>query len=402
MICEPSRAHEIKLMPFAETLDSLVLKKSKLIEHFENLILPKSDQELESMAHASRALTIQNFGRTMRLFAPLYLSNECVNNCQYCGFSRDNRILRVTLTVEEMISEAQHLAGQGFRQILLVAGEHPKFVSGGYLAECVRALVPEFSSISIEVGPMETEDYVPIVHSGAEGLVVYQETYNRGVYAEMHTAGPKRDFDFRLDCAERGYAAGFRRLGIGALVGLSRWQDEAIALAAHLEHLFKHCWQAQISVSVPRLRPAAGGFRPLFTMNDRELVQLVCALRITFPQVGIVLSTRERPPLRDALASIGVTNMSAGSHTEPGGYTRQGRERLHRTVRGRIVAPEYQDGEDQLAAGQFEISDERSPAEIAAILRNRGLEPVWKDWDQALQGAEVLVPNDSDPRRGIP
>jgi 2-iminoacetate synthase len=402
MICERSRVQEIKLMPFAETLDSLVLKKSKLIEHFENLITPKSDQELESMAHASRALTIQNFGRTMRLFAPLYLSNECVNNCRYCGFSRDNPILRVSLTVEEMISEAHHLARQGFRQILLVAGEHPKFVSGGYLAECVRALVPEFSSISIEVGPMQTEDYVPIVRSGAEGLIVYQETYNRGVYAEMHTAGPKRDFNFRLDCAERGYAAGFRRLGIGALVGLSRWQDEAIALAAHLEHLFKHCWQAQISVSVPRLRPAAGGFRPLFTMNDRELLQLVCALRITFPQVAIVLSTRERPLLRDALASIGVTMMSAGSHTEPGGYTRQGREHLHRTVRGRIVAPEYQDGEDQLAAGQFEISDERSPAEIAAILRNRGLEPVWKDWDRALQGAEMLVRNHSEGRRGIP
>ena len=158
-----------------------------------------------------------------------------------------------------------------------------------------------------------------------------------------------------------------------------------VALAAHLEHLFKRCWQAQITVSVARLRPAAGGFRPLFTMSDRELVQLVCALRITFPQVGIVLSTRERAPLRDALASIGVTMMSAGSHTEPGGYTRQGREHLHRTVRGRIVAPEYQDGEDQLAAGQFEISDERSPAEIAAVLRQRGLEPVWKDWDQALQ-----------------
>jgi 2-iminoacetate synthase len=151
-----------------------------------------------------------------------------------------------------------------------------------------------------------------------------------------------------------------------------------------LEHLFKRCWQAQITVSVARLRPAAGGFRPLFTMGDRELVQLVCALRITFPQVGIVLSTRERAPLRDALASIGVTMMSAGSHTEPGGYTRQGREHLHRTVRGRIVAPEYQEGEDQLATGQFEISDERSPAEIAAVLRQRGLEPVWKDWDQVL------------------
>jgi 2-iminoacetate synthase len=374
-------------MSFVETLDNLALKKSELVERFQNLIAPKSDQEFEAMAQTSRSLTLQNFGRTMRLFAPLYLSNECINNCRYCGFSRDNPILRVTLDVDEVVAEAQHLARHGFRQILLVTGEHPKFVSRDYLAECIRALAPDFSSIAIEVGPMETEDYVPIVEAGAEGLVVYQETYNRGVYAEMHTAGPKRDFNFRLDCAERGYASGFRRLGIGALIGLSRWQEEATALAAHLEHLFKHCWQAQITVSLPRLRPAAGGFRPLFSMTDRELAQLVCALRITFPQLGIVLSTRERAPLRDSLALIGVTMMSAGSHTEPGGYTRRGLEHVHRTVRGRIVAPEYQDGEDQLATGQFDISDERSPAEIAAVLRRRGIEPVWKDWDQALQGA---------------
>ena len=371
-------------MSFVETLDNLALRKSELVARFEHLIAPKSEQELETMAQTSRTLTLQNFGRTMRLFAPLYLSSECINNCQYCGFSRDNPILRVTLDVDEVVAEARHLVRQGFRQILLVAGEHPKFVSGDYLAECVRALAPDFSSISIEVGPMEAEDYLPIVEAGADGLVVYQETYNRGVYAEMHTAGPKRDFNFRLGCAERGYAAGFRRLGVGALIGLSPWEEEAIALAAHLEYLFRHCWQAQITVSLPRLRPAAGGFRPLFSMSDRELAQLVCALRITFPQLGIVLSTRERAPLRDSLALIGVTMMSAGSHTEPGGYTRQGRENLHRTVRGRIVAPEYQDGEDHLATGQFEISDERSPAEIAAVLRRRGIEPVWKDWDQAL------------------
>jgi 2-iminoacetate synthase len=383
-------AHEIVSMSFAETLDNLPLAKSELIKRFEHRIAPKSAQELEAMAQTSRLLTLRNFGRTMRLFAPLYLSNECINNCRYCGFSRDNPILRVTLDVDEVVGEARHLASQGFRQILLVAGEHPKFVSRNYLAECVRALAPDFASISIEVAPMETDDYVPIVDAGAEGLVVYQETYNRGIYAEMHTAGPKRDFNFRLDCAERGYAAGFRRLGIGALIGLSRWQDEVVALAAHLEYLFKRCWQAQISVSLPRLRPAAGGFRPLFSMTDRELAQLVCALRMTFPQLGIVLSTRERAELRDSLALIGVTMMSAGSHTEPGGYTRRGREHLHRTVRGRIIAPEYQDGEDEVATGQFEISDERSPAEIAVVLRDRGLEPVWKDWDQVLQGAAVL------------
>jgi len=373
-------------MSFANTLDNLLLEKSSLVRGFEHLIAPKSDVDLESMAQTSRALTLQNFGRTMRLFAPLYLSNECINNCSYCGFSRDNPILRVTLSVGEVVAEARHLSQAGFRQILLVAGEHPKFVSRDYLADCVRALKPDFSSIAIEVGPMETKDYLPIVEAGAEGLVVYQETYNRGVYAELHTAGPKRDFKFRLHTPERGYEAGFRRVGIGALFGLSRWRDEAIALAAHLEYLFKCCWQAQITVSLPRLRPAAGGFQPLFTMSDRELAQLVCALRITFPQVGIVLSTREKASLRDALVSLGVTMMSAGSHTEPGGYTRQGGEHLHRTVRGRIVAPEFQEGEDRLATGQFEISDERSSVEIANVLRRGGLEPVWKDWDQALSG----------------
>jgi 2-iminoacetate synthase len=371
-------------MSFAEALDSLALRKSPLLRRFDELVSPKSDVELETLAQQAHALTLQNFGKTMRLFAPLYLSNECINNCRYCGFSRDNPILRVTLSLQQVLAEGRHLAEEGFRHVLLVAGEHPKFVSQTYLADCVRALAPDFSSIAIEVGPMERADYVPIVEAGAESLVVYQETYNRETYADLHTAGPKRDFNWRLDCAERGYAAGFRRLGIGALFGLCRWQEEALALAAHTEYLLKHCWQAQITVSLPRLRPAAGEFHPPFSMTDRELAQLICAFRITFPEVGIVLSTRERAALRDALAPLGVTMMSAGSHTEPGGYTHQGTDELHRTVRGRIVAPEFENGEDMLATGQFEISDGRSPAEVADALRKRGFEPVWKDWDAAL------------------
>ena len=375
---------EPSAMSFARILDNLAMEKSSAVRRFERLLAPKSTAALEGLAQESQALTRQNFGRTMRLFAPLYLSNECINNCRYCGFSRDNPILRVTLEHEQVLTEARHLALGGFRQILLVAGEHPKFVSGNYLTDCVRALAPDFSSIAIEVGPMETEEYRAVVQAGAEALVVYQETYSRQIYAEMHTAGPKRDFDWRLDCPERGYEAGFRRLGVGALFGLAPWREEAIALAAHVEYLLKRCWQAQISVSLPRLRPAAGGFEPAFAMTDRELAQLICAFRITFPQVGIVLSTRERAPLRDALVPLGVTMMSAGSHTEPGGYTGQGAANLHMTVRGRIVAPEFQEGTDRLATGQFEISDERSPAEIAATLRRTGLEAVWKDWDQAL------------------
>ncbi|MDQ2659277.1 MAG: 2-iminoacetate synthase ThiH [Verrucomicrobiota bacterium] len=371
-------------MSFARVLDHLALENPPVIRRFESLLASKTDAEFEALARSAQALTRQNFGRTMRLFAPLYLSNECINNCSYCGFSRDNPILRVTLELEQVEAEARHLAEAGFRQILLVAGEHPKFVSGTYLADCVRALAPAFSSISIEVGPMETNEYLPVVGAGAEGLVVYQETYDRAVYAEMHTSGPKRDFNWRLDCPERGYDAGFRRLGIGALFGLAPWRQEAIALAAHIDYLLKRCWQAQISVSLPRLRPAAGGFVPAHSMSDRELAQLICALRVSFPQIGIVLSTREPAEVRDALVPLGVTMMSAGSHTEPGGYTRQGTDNLHQTVRGRIVAPEFQEGTERLATGQFEISDERSPAEIATALRGRGFETVWKDWDQAL------------------
>ncbi|MEO7167261.1 MAG: 2-iminoacetate synthase ThiH [Spartobacteria bacterium] len=369
-------------MSFAQILDQLPPAASPLLRRFAALIEPGDADQFEQMAQQAHTLTRQNFGRTMRMFAPLYLSNECINNCAYCGFSRDNPILRVTLTVEQVLAEARHLAAQGFRQILLVAGEHPKFVHEGYLAECVRALRPLFSSIALELGPMETAEYAPLVAAGAEGLVVYQETYDRGVYAAMHTSGPKRDFDWRLDCPERAYAAGFRRIGIGALFGLAAWRPEALALAAHLEYLLKHCWQSDFTVSLPRLRPAAGEFEPPFSLGEKELARLICAFRICFPRVGIVLSTREPAPLRDALASLGVTTMSSGSHTEPGGYTGQGRAAVHRTVRGRVLPPDA--GVDALATGQFEISDDRSPAEVATVLRGRGFEPVWKDWDQAL------------------
>ncbi len=371
-------------MSFAKILDNLALEKSRTVRQFEQLIAPASPDAFEAMAQDARLLTRRNFGRTMRLFAPLYLSNECVNNCKYCGFSRDNPILRLTLDIGQVVAEARHLAAAGFRQILLVAGEHPKFVSGSYLLDCIRVLAPSFSSIAIEVGPMERDQYEAIVAAGAEALVVYQETYDRQIYAEMHTAGPKRNFDWRLECPERGYEAGFKRIGLGALFGLARWQDDAMALAAHVDYLLKRCWQAQISVSLPRLRPAAGGFQPSFTMSDRELAQLICAIRITFPQVGLVLSTRERATLRDALLPLGITAMSAGSHTEPGGYTGQGAENLHQTLRGKIIAPDFENGCDQLATGQFEISDQRTPEEIATVLRRQGIEPVWKDWDQAL------------------
>ena len=355
---------------------------------FAELISPAASGLLETLSRRSQTLTQQRFGKVIRLFAPLYLSNECVNNCKYCGFSRDNPILRVTLTVDEVVREARALKEQGFRNVLLVAGEHPKFVSASYLVDCVRALHEEIPGISLEVGPMETEEYRPIVAAGAEGLVVYQETYDRAIYAGMHTAGPKRNFDWRLETAERAYAAGFRRLGIGALLGLADWRFEAVCVAAHADYLLRNCWKAQLTISLPRLRPCAGEFTPLAQINDRDLVQLVGAFRLMFPDVGLVLSTREPAKLRDGLVPLGVTLMSAGSHTEPGGYTGAGKDHIHRTERGRIIelgASEWATTRNGVhATGQFDIADERSPREVANLIRSLGYEPVWKDWDAAL------------------
>lgn len=372
----------------AATVRQSFSKPTLSLTDFANLISPAAVDLLPSLSLRSQQLTQQRFGKVIRLFAPLYLSNECINNCKYCGFSRDNPILRVTLSLEEILKEARELLTQGFRNVLLVSGEHPKFVSGNYLTDCVRALHDEIPSISLEVGPMETDEYRSVVEAGAEGLVVYQETYDRAIYADMHTAGPKRDFDWRLETSERAYAAGFRRLGIGALYGLSDWRFEAICVAAHAEYLLRNCWKAQLTISLPRLRPCAGEFQPLTQITDRELVQLVCAFRILFPDVGLVLSTREPARLRDGLIPLGITLMSAGSHTEPGGYTGAGKQKLHHTERGRIVelgASEWAAaGPDAHATGQFDIADERSPSEVADLIRRLGYEPVWKDWDAAL------------------
>lgn len=369
-----------------------VLEKPRLtLSDFPELLSLAASASLETMSQRSQELTRQRFGKVIRFFAPLYLSNECINNCKYCGFSRDNAILRVTLNPEEVAVEARALKAQGFRHILLVAGEHPKFISTTYLAECVAVLQAEIPGISLEIGPMETEDYRPLVAAGAEGLVVYQETYDRLVYDEMHTAGPKKNFDWRLETPERAYEAGFRRLGIGALFGLSDWRVEALALAAHADYLLRHCWRAQLTLSLPRLRPHAGEFEPLTSLSDRELVQLICAFRLVFPDVGLVLSTREPATLRDNLIPLGITHMSAGSHTEPGGYTGAGKDNIHRTQRGRIIpladgASEFapQPARATNATGQFDIADDRTPLEVAAMVSRLGYEPVFKDWDTAL------------------
>jgi len=368
-------------MTFAQLLKAGPRPTTKTLADFAKLLEPMDDRALTELAGSAKKITHRFFGRTMRLFAPLYFSNECVNSCSYCGFSRDNPILRVTLSLEQVEREARFLTGLGFRSLLLVSGEHPKFVSNQYLVDVVRLISRIVPSVSIEVAPLETDAYRMMIGAGAEGLIVYQETYDRAIYETLHTAGPKKDFFWRLETPERAYTAGFRRLGLGALFGLAPWRQEAIALASHVEFLLRRCWRSQITVAFPRLRPAAGGFQPHYALSDRELIQLVCAFRVAFPQVGIVLSTREPAGLRDTLVHLGVTSMSAGSRTSPGGYTGQGSESLHLTVRGRIQNVSDTNGE---AEPQFEIEDQRSPQAVAEALIKAGIDPVWKDWDAAI------------------
>lgn len=337
---------------------------------FAALISPAAGEHLEVMGGISRATTQKHFGKTIRLFAPLYLSNECVNICKYCGFSRNNPIPRITLPVERVVKEVRMLAERGFRSILLVAGEHPKFVSNGYVEEVIRAVLPITPSVLLELGPLETEPYKPFVDAGCEGLVVYQETYHEPTYKELHVAGPKKKFFWRMETPERAFEAGFRRLGIGALFGLYDWRFEALAVAAHALYLTRRCWKAQISISLPRMRPATGDFQQSHFMADREFVQVLCAFRMLLPHASIVLSTREPAKLRDGVIPLGITTMSAGSSTEPGGYSS-----FDETT---WTATGEQKGE------QFHISDERPPEVIAEVIRNRGYEPVWKDFDEAL------------------
>ncbi|MDQ4096731.1 MAG: 2-iminoacetate synthase ThiH [Actinomycetota bacterium] len=324
---------------------------------FAALLSPAAAERLEDLAGAAHATTIRRFGRVVRLFAPLYLSNECVSTCTYCGFSAGNDVARRTLSVDEVRGEARALLDRGFRHILLVAGEHARIVSKDYLVACVEALAPEVPSLSVEVQVWDTATYERLVAAGCEGLVVYQETYDPGTYAAVHLKGKKRNYDWRLAAPDRGAAAGMRRLGIGALLGLHPdWRSEALALAAHARAVLRRWWRCDLTVALPRLRPAAGGYEPADPVEDAELVQLLCALRLFLPDVGITLSTREPPELRDALVPLGVTQMSAGSHTEPGGY----------------AAPSE-------AEAQFEVGDTRAPADVASILRAAGYDPVWMD-----------------------
>ena len=344
-----------------QQIDQALQRQRLNIDDFSTLLSPKiTDKQLELMAERAHRITRQRFGRTILLYAPLYLSNECYNGCKYCGFNAENKFHRKTLTLEEIEREAKILRSQGFRHMLLLTGEAPKIAGIDYLEEAVKIIKQFCGSVSIEVFPMDTTGYQRMVAAGVDGLTVYQETYDPELYQQLHPYGPKSHYGYRLDAPERAGQAGMRRIGIGSLLGLGECLSDVFYSGLHALYLARKFWRTQVTISFPRLCPADGGFQPNSIVDDRQLTQFICAMRLLIPDAGLVLSTREKAQLRDNLLPLGITQMSAGSCTAPGGY-----------------------GEEDKDAEQFSISDERSPAEVETLLKSRGYEAVWKDWDGA-------------------
>jgi len=345
-----------------------VLSKEKMnLDDFKTLISPAALPFLERMAKKSQLQTQKRFGKTIQMYIPLYLSNECQNICTYCAFSHDNKIKRKTLSPAEILREASIIKSMGYDHILLVTGEANLTVGVPYLKSALRILKPFFASISMEVQPLDETDYSELIKEGLNTVLVYQETYHQERYKVHHPKGKKSNFDYRLDTPDRLGRAEIHKIGLGTLIGLEDWRTDCFFTALHLQYLEKTYWKTKYSVSFPRLRPIQtlrenhpSVPNPNNYMSDKELVQLICAWRLFNENLEISISTREEPTFRDNVIGLGITSLSAGSKTNPGGY---------------YSAPE--------SLEQFEISDERSADEIAQVIRQRGYEPVWKDWDKS-------------------
>ncbi|MEC5147916.1 2-iminoacetate synthase ThiH [Chitinophaga sp. 212800010-3] len=336
-------------------------KQRRSLNDFAALISPAAAPYLSQMAAISHELTLQRFGNTMQMYIPMYLSNECQNICTYCGFSLDNKIRRRTLSATEILMETAVIREMGFDHVLLVTGEASQIVGTDYFKKTIQLLRPHFANISMEVQPLEEEDYRELALLGLHAVLVYQETYHQSDYKKHHPRGRKSNFEYRLHTPDRLGRAGIHKMGLGVLIGLEDWRTDSFFTALHLSYLEKTYWQTKYSISFPRLRPFSGGLTPKVVMDDRELVQLICAYRLFNQEVELSISTREEEKFRDNIVRLGITSMSAASKTNPGGYT---------------VDPQ--------SLEQFEISDERSAVVIAAMLKKQGYEPVWKDWDSSL------------------
>ena len=327
------------------------------LDDFMAMISPAGLFYIEELAKKSHEITCSRFGKVIHLYIPLYLSNECQNICTYCGFSFTNQIKRKTLTDLEIIQEIKTIKNFGFDNVLIVTGEANKTVGIDYIEKAVNLIRPFFAQVSVEVQPMQEADYKRLIKAGVYSVLVYQETYNQKSYKIHHPKGRKSDFYYRLQTPDRLGKAEVHKIGVGCLIGLEDWRTDSWFTALHLNYLQKKYWKTKYSVSFPRLRPAEGFSNSNSVMSDKELVQLICAYRIFNPDVELSLSTRESEFFRNNAIKIGITSMSAGSKTNPGGYTN-----------------------DEESLSQFEISDERSSMEVSEMIKEKGYDPVWKDW----------------------
>ena len=326
---------------------------------FLTLLSPKAGEHLEAMAQKAHRLTVQYFGRTIQLFIPLYISNHCANHCAYCGFNRQNSIVRQTLSLDEIEVQAQAIAATGMRHVLFLTGESPHHTPMEYLLAAAACLKRHFASVTIEIFPLDQGDYRRLQQVGVDGMTLFQETYDREVYRRVHLAGRKTDYRYRLDAPERGAAAGFRQVNIGALLGLSEPSRDIFFTGLHARYLEATYPDTEISISLPRFNEAEGSFQPDYLVADHAFVQFMAALRLFMPRAGITISTRENARFRDRLMFLGATRFSAGSSTGVGGY----------------VATET------MGSRQFEITDNRSVAEVTEAIVANGYQPVFKDWD---------------------
>lgn len=345
----------------AKNVEHALSSSKRTIEDFKALISPAAIPYIEQMAQMSHGLTKKRFGKTIQMYAPMYLSNECNNICTYCGFSLDNKVKRKTLTDAEILKEVEFVKSQGFNHILLVTGESNHTVHVPYFKHAIELIKSKFANISIEVQPLEMNEYEELHDAGVYSVLVYQETYHQDVYKQYHPKGKKSNFYYRLETPDRVGEAGIHKIGLGVLLGLEDWRTDSFFCALHLDYLQKTYWKTKFSISFPRMRPAEGIIEPNVIVGDKELVQLLCAYRLFNEDVELSVSTRESEHFRNNIIPLGVTSMSAGSKTNPGGYA---------------VEPQ--------SLEQFEISDERNAETIADLIRAKGYEPVWKDWDNAL------------------
>ncbi len=343
-------------------VQSALRSTRRTLDDFAALISPVAKNFLEEMARESQRLTQERFGKTVQLYIPLYLSNHCQNACIYCGFSAQNKMQRKKLTIDELHEELKAIKQMGFEHILLVTGEASNKAGIEYFREVFPIVREYFSLISIEVQPLAEDEYQELIGLGLNTVYLYQETYNKEAYPKYHLKGKKSDYAQRIDVYERLGSAAVHKIGLGILAGLEDWRADSFFTAMHLKYLSKTYWRTKYSISFPRLRPHEGEFMPNYHMKDSDLLQLISAYRLFDNEVEIALSTRERPSFRDNMLGLGVTTMSAGSKTEPGGYAKP-QEELE----------------------QFAIDDDRSPEQIAEMIRQKGYEPVWKDWDLVMQ-----------------